>query len=217
MATCAGMSNLVRAISTASTIPVVTLAQLPELAAELAKQVRSGGFQPEFVLYIETGARLIAHEFAPLLGVPLAPMWVRRGGQGLKQRMAPVMERLPVWVRDGLRRLEERSGLHRVTSREVRLPLHLSLAGRRVLLLDDAADTGRTMQVAREAIVARGVAADDLKMAVLAATTPRARSAVDFFVLNRNCRMPWSSDSDERREAERRAEKLRPTHAPRDL
>jgi len=56
-----------------------------------------------------------------------------------------------------------------------------------------------------------------VKVAVLAATTPAGRAAVDFFVLEKNSRMPWSSDSDERVETERRAEELRPKYAPRDF
>ena len=56
-----------------------------------------------------------------------------------------------------------------------------------------------------------------MKVAVLAATTAAGRAAVDFFVLEKNSRMPWSSDSDERVEAGRRAEQLRPKHAPRDF
>ena len=197
-------------------MPVVTLAQLPALADELAARVRADGFRPDIVLYVETGARLLAHELAPRLGAPIVPMWVRRGGSGLKQIVAPVAARLPVWVRDGLRKLEERTGVHRVTSRVAALPAGVTLAGKKVLLLDDAADTGRTIQVARERVTKEGGAAE-VKVAVLAATTPAGRAEVDFFVLEKNSRMPWSSDSDERVEAERRAERLRPNHAPRDL
>jgi len=197
--------------------PVVRLAQLPALAHQLVERVRAGGFEPDVIVYIETGARLLAHEVAAAMGRPLTPMWVRRGGHGVKAMLAPLVARLPVAMRDWLRRVEERSGLHRHTRRTAELPAEISLGGQCVLLLDDAADTGRTIAVARELVIARGVAPSDVRTAVLAATTLEAKAAVDFFVLERNCRMPWSADSDERTEAAARAASLIPSHAPRTL
>jgi hypoxanthine phosphoribosyltransferase len=196
---------------------VVRLADLPGLAEELATRVRTSGFGPDLIIYIETGARLLAHELAPRMGVPVRPVWVRRGGHGLKARLAPLVARLPMGMRDWLRRVEERSGVHLLTRRATVLPGDFRLEGRRVLILDDAADTGRTISAAKELVLARGAATADVRTAVLAATTPRARAAVDHFVIDHNCRMPWSADSDERAEAEARAAKLTPADAPRPL
>jgi len=210
------MAKMSPAQSRQAVVPVVRLAELPGLAAELAERVRAGGFRADVVVYIETGARLLAHEVGRELGVEIVPMWVSRGGSGLKQKVAPLVAKTPVWLRDGLRRLEEWSGVHRHTRRRAALAHGVELAGKRVLLLDDAADTGRTIGVARE-LVKREGGAGEVKVAVLAATTPAGRAAVDFFVLEKNSRMPWSSDSDERVETERRAEELRPKYAPRDF
>jgi len=211
------MSAFASESSTARAAPVVLLDQLPMFAAQLAGRIRAGAFAPESVVYIETGARLFAHEVASLLGVPLAPLWVKRTGHGLKSALAPLVARLPIAARDWLRRVEERSGVHRVTRRAAHLPADIRLAGMRVLVIDDAADTGRTIAVARQLVIARGVLPENVRTAVLAATTPAAQAAVDFFVLDRNCRMPWSADSDERVVAARRAAALAPPHAPRDL
>lgn len=197
--------------------PVVLLADLPGLATQLAERIRAAKFAPELIVYIETGARLFAHELAPLLNAPLAPLWVKRSGHGLKRILAPVAVRLPVAARDWLRRIEERSGVHRVSRRAACLPESASVAGKHVLVLDDAADTGRTITLARQLVIERGAAPEHVRTAVLAATTPGAQSAVDFFVLNRNCRMPWSADSDERLQAAQRAASLAPAHAPRDF
>ncbi len=193
-------------------VPLVTLAELPALARQLASKVTGSGFVPELIVYVETGARLLAQELAATLQVPLTPIWVRRGGRGLKRKLAPLAARLPVAARDWLRRVEERSGLQRLTPRVAALPASASLAGRRVLLVDDAADTGRTLAVARRLILEAGAA--EVRTAVLAATTAAGRAATDFFVLDRNCRMPWSADSGERNEAERRARKFKPADAP---
>ncbi len=201
----------------APVIPVVKLAHLPPLAAELARRVRASGFAPDLIVYVETGARLFAHELATVMNLPLAPVWVRRSGQGFKARLAPFARRLPLGLRNWLRRAEEQSGLHRFTRRMAELPVSVHVQGKRVLLIDDASDTGRTIAVARELLRERGLASADIRTAVLAATTPRAQAAVDFFMLDRNCRMPWSADSEERPEAASRAEKIAPSHAPRDL
>ena len=198
------------------TVPVVKLAEIPRLARELAERVKAGGYRPDVLVHIETGARLIAAEVAREMGVENVPMWVRRGGTGLKLKVAPLVARLPVGLRNRLRKLEESSGVHRHTSRVAALPQGVAFAGKRVLLLDDAADTGRTIAVARELLRGKGGAAE-VKVAVLAATTEAGRGEVDFFLLEKNSRMPWSSDSEERVTAERRMEELRPRHAPRDL
>ena len=196
-------------------IPVLRLAKLPTLAGELATRVRASGFEPEVVVYVETGARLLAHELGGRLGVPILPVWVRRGGHGFKRHLAPLASRLPVTVRDWLRRAEEFSGIHRLTRRAAAMDEAVLLRGKRVLLVDDACDTGRTIGVARDLVCTRGAASADVRTAVLAATTATAHAAVDFYLFDHNCRMPWSADSDERAEAESRAEKLAPAHAPR--
>jgi hypoxanthine phosphoribosyltransferase len=209
------MSERATDTPTLRVIPVVRLAELPALAGELAARVRASGFSPEIVIYVETGARLLAHEVAAKFGVPVLPVWVRRGGHGLKKHLAPLAARLPVAARDWLRRAEEFSGIHRLTRRTAAMGETVSLQGKHVLLVDDASDTGRTIEVARDLVCAAGVARADLRTAVLAATTAAAHAAVDFHLFDRNCRMPWSADSDERTEAEARAARLAPAHAPR--
>lgn len=188
-----------------TSIPVVRLAELPGLARSLAAKVRASGFSPNVIVYIETGARLLAHELAAAMDLPLQSIRVQRGGFGAKRFFAPMLRCLPVSVRDALRRLEEATGIHRVTSRKIQARLEGLSAGSRVLLVDDAADTGRTLDAARSAIATCGVAANDIRAAVLAVTTAAARLSVDFFLFERNCRMPWSADSPERSEAEERA------------
>lgn len=194
-------------------VPVVRLADLPELARELVARVHNSGFRPDVVVYVETGARLLARETGVLLGVPTVPVWVSRGGRRAKRIIAPFAARLPLWLRDWLRGVEERSQIHRLTSRKTTFPAAAAFTGQRVLLLDDAADTGRTISTVRALLLARGVAAVDLRAAVLAATTRPGRAAVDYFLWDCACRMPWSSDSDEREAAERLAEQHRPDHA----
>lgn len=209
------MPERVPATSAASVIPVIFLAELPALAGKLVERVRASGFAPDVIVYVESGARLLAYELGARFGVPVLPVWVRRGGHGVKKRLAPLAALLPVVARDWLRRAEERSGVHRLTGRVAAMGEEVALQGKRVLLVDDASDTGRTLGVARELVCARGAVPADVRTAMLAATTPAAHVVADFYVFDRNCRMPWSADSGEHAEATARAAKLAPTHAPR--
>ena len=198
-------------------IPVVRLVELPALASELAAQVHTSGFAPDAIVYIETGARLLAHELQKIFRVPALPIVVKRGGHGVKKLLAPVAAKLPASLRDWLRRIEERSGVQRLTRRDAILPSGTNEVRGRVLLVDDASDTGRSLAVARELLQANGIAPADLRTAVLAATTERGRVGVNFFVFNRNCRMPWSSDSEELAEARARMERISFSDAARRL
>lgn len=194
-------------------VPEIRLRDLPGLADVLAVRIRESSFYPEEIAHVETGARILAHLLAERLGLRTTPLWVQRGGNGLKRRLAPLVPRLPVGLRDGLRRVEEWTGVHRFTTRRIRLGEEAAarLRGRRVLLVDDASDTGRTLATARALLESKGVRASDLRTAVIGATTPRGRLGVDFFLTEKNSRLPWSADSAERAEAEAWAKRLLPS------
>jgi hypoxanthine phosphoribosyltransferase len=179
-------------------VPIVTLAELPGLARQLALSVRAEGFDPQLIVYIESGARLLAWELCQEFGIKAVPVSASRGGQRLKKWAAPLLASLPRWLKNRLRRIEESSGLHRATPRTV----HFSPPGgawmnQRVLLVDDATDTGRTLSAVSAVLLEAGVAPAQLRTAVLAATTSDGRRAAHFYVLDQNCCLPWSPDSDE--------------------
>lgn len=184
-------------------LPELVLADLPACAARLAERIRATGFEPELIVYVERGARLLAWELCRLLGVPALPVVARRRGVLVKRLLAPIATRLPRRVRDAARRAEERGRWHATGGRQVTWPVPADLSGLRLLLLDDASDTGRTVSAVRAAVEASGGVSENLRVAVLAATTPEALRAVDIYLFDRNCRMPWSSDSRERRLARR--------------
>ena len=73
----------------------------------------------------------------------------------------------------------------------------VDLAGRDILIVDDAADSGSSMMAARSWVIGRGADPGRIRTAVLTATTAMGRSAVDYALSGDNCRFPWSSDSAE--------------------
>jgi hypoxanthine phosphoribosyltransferase len=181
----------------------VTLAELPALARELADRVRAAKFQPDLIVYVETGARLLAWELCRELGLKAVAVEAARPGRGIKQVFAPLASVLPRWVSKGLRWAEERLGVHRLTPRQVILPPGATWRNRSVLLVDDASDTGRTIKAVRAALQDCQDPPAQVRTAVLGATTPAALAVVDFFLFDYNRCLPWSSDSVEREEAQR--------------
>jgi hypoxanthine phosphoribosyltransferase len=186
------------ASSSTSSVPVITLAQLPALVAELARRIRAAGFQPELLVYIETGARLPAAWLAREFPVGAVPVVARRRGHGLKKLLAPLAPLVPRAVLDSFRRAEAGSGVHRRGGRSVTFARACDFRDRNILLVDDAADTGGTLRAVKAALVGRGADPARVRCAVLAATTDTGRAEADFFVSGQNSVLPWSTDSLER-------------------
>jgi hypoxanthine phosphoribosyltransferase len=180
-----------------SAVPIITLEQSRALTCELGRLVRSSGYSPELIVYIETGARLVAYQLCETLGVPALAVYASRPGRRLKAAAAPFLRWIPRRMIDSLRRWEERSGVHRSSTRKVTFSAPVPAGVTRLLLVDDAADTGRTLQCVRSAISQVAPDVREIRSAVLGATTEEARGVVDYYVLTENCCLPWSSDSPE--------------------
>lgn len=185
-----------------SSTPIVTLAELPALVRGLADKIRRAGFAPDVIVYVESGARLPAVRLCGELRLGGVPVKARRLGHGIKRLLAPLARWLPRGVMNAMRRCEEGSGVHARTGRRVEFPVEYDFRGKAVLVLDDAADTGGTLVAVKQALIGRGADAGRLRCAVLAATTPPGRAQVDFYVLELNSVLPWSTDSAERRAAQ---------------
>ena len=70
-------------------------------------------------------------------------------------------------------------------------------ASARILIVDDAVDSGSTMAAVRKAINAIANPSAVIKIAAITVTTPAPFIEPDFFLLYRYvlCRFPWSLDS----------------------
>ena len=177
----------------------VTLADLGPLTRQLLDTAGQAGFRPDCVLYLETGARLLAIEACRQLGAAAVPLKIQRRGGEAKGWLTCVLGRLPTWLKDLLRQLEARFLWRRMQDeRLIGEAPAVDLAGRRVLILDDAVDTGASIRLAREWAVSQGAAADQIRVAALTVTTAVAEPEVDFVLFRQMCRFPWSSDSRER-------------------
>lgn len=177
----------------------ITLADLGPLTRQLLDQAAAGGFRPDAIIYLETGARLLAVEACRHAGVGAMPLKIQRPGGEAKGRLARLLGWLPTWVKDLLRQLEARLLWRRMQDdRIIGAAPTVNLAGCRVLILDDAVDTGTSVRLAREWAVAQGATMDQVRVGALTVTTALADHAVDFVLFRQMCRFPWSSDSRER-------------------
>ena len=179
----------------------VTLADLPALAGALAERIRQEGFAPDLVVFLEEGARVPAVHLARATGWPLLPLRIQRPTVRWKRYARPLLSRFPTAVTNWLRRREASRSFHvrgpRTLAPDTR---RVDLAGRRVLIFDDAVDSGSTLLVARDWVLSSGASSADVRTATLTVTTPLGREVVDYALGEGMCRFPWSSDSPEAEE-----------------
>jgi hypoxanthine phosphoribosyltransferase len=186
------------AILNSNTIREVHLDELGKVARQLCQEVACDSFQPDCLVYLETGARLLAVEFCNYFDVGGLALTIQRKSMGLKGRLAWFLACLPKAARDALRRLEGLSTCKRPQSRRtlVTFPT-VDLSNKRVLIVDDAVDTGTSARMARDWAAGMGARPQDIKIAAVTSTTSLANDLVDYCLYREMCRFPWSSDSEE--------------------
>ena len=185
-------------ILNSTTIRDVRLEEFPTLAQGLCRRVEDGGFSPDCVVYLEQGARLLAGEACRHFKVCGVPLTIQRQGMGLKQRLARPLALLPRAIKDSLRRIEAALLWKQMSSNRVmRAFPTVNLRGKRVLIVDDAVDTGTSVRMAREWALSMGASLEMVKVAALSVTTRLADGLVDYSLYRVICRFPWSSDSEE--------------------
>lgn len=192
---------------------VVTLGQvsLERDAHRLAVLVRSE-FEPQLVVGIRTGGAVVAKlmDFEP--GTLLMECSMRRPGSTSSGRLglsAHIAGRIPYAIADALRRLEDAALSRRGPERrDVSPALRAALrdvadvsrmnAVKRVLVVDDAVDSGATLQCVHSELD-RALASDDIEIRTCAVVSTREFDKVlesPDYVLYRGllCRFPWSHD-----------------------
>jgi hypoxanthine phosphoribosyltransferase len=176
----------------------VHLDEFGSLARQLAQQVTASGYEPDCIVYLESGGRLLAAELCGRLGVGAVALQTSRRGGSIKRRLRPLATRLPDELTDLMRRVESRwlSGWLRPSAVELaQRPVRLD--GARVLIVDDAVDTGASVDIARTWALSHGATESAIRIAAITVTSDRVDGVVDYHVHQGLCRFPWSSDSDE--------------------
>jgi HAD superfamily hydrolase (TIGR01490 family) len=176
----------------------VRLRDIAAVTNELGDCVLASGFRPDCIIYLETGARLIAAQLCNRFQVRALPLRVQRTGSRMKSLLSLVLRPLPDGIKNTLRRSESRWLAKRgPQQRTIESSVPANLSGLRVLIVDDAVDTGTSVRMARKWAGEMGADPEHIKVAALTITTEMAEKEADFHVFSELCRFPWSSDSRE--------------------
>lgn len=181
-------------------VKTIRLSDIDSLAQELLDDIHRTAFAPDQILYLETGARLLAASMHRKMRIPALPIVIRRAGSSTKARYSRLLRLIPLAVLDFLRKLERRRSSSAPNLRHIEAAPDADFTGKRLLLLDDAADSGESLVLARRWAMERGAVECDIRLATISVTQARARELVSFWIYPQLCRFPWSSDSGERQE-----------------
>ncbi len=181
---------------------VVTLSP-PEFAGAVCRlEQLSVAFDPDLVVGIATGGDIVARRM--FAGIEHLTITSRRPSTAVKSRVGNVIWhvvcRLPLWLRNVLRIMEARILSCRSSKRLSPLELNASAVAsirqaRRVLVVDDAIDSGATMRRVLDAVgKVRGVRS--VAVAVVAHTMDKSAIIPDYRLYGPGVlvRFPWSKD-----------------------
>lgn len=182
---------------------------LAEACHQLSCRVKAGGFTPSLLIGIQHGgaevARRMRNDFpeAAYCEVRLSRPDTRQKSQGLAHRL---LQHLPLWMCNTLRIVESRVNEWRSKGKDpvrigtIRLPQDITStlsnpSNPSILLIDDAIDTGATIQQARLQLL-KQFPDITIRVAVITVTIPHPICDADFCLYHNRtlCRFPWSND-----------------------
>lgn len=181
-------------------VKAVSLAACVEQSTKLAAMVRAQGYQPDLVVGICEGGILPAHVVAAELGARFACVRVRRPSSGFKHSLPG---RVVAWALKSIyhrsllfRRMTELANRGRGRSVELPSDCKPRPGERRVLLVDDFSESGRTLLVAAETLKA-GAGEIEVRSAALTVLPGKAGAVFEpEYSLSRAwLSFPWSTDS----------------------
>ncbi len=181
---------------------VVTLdnVRFNDACRRLAHEVLASGWQPDMVVGIRTGGAYVAEQMMPLLsGADLRYVELHRSSTPKKGKLRRFLSYLPEWVLNSLRIMEaivlsrRRADSHAGWC----LPEDLTVLGeKRIIVVDDAVDSGATMLTVVRAMREKNPSAD-VRAAAITVTTAQPLIEPDFFLFHNKIliRFPWSMDA----------------------
>jgi hypoxanthine phosphoribosyltransferase len=178
----------------------ISLKRLPMCVDELSRKVAEDGFRPDTVVFLERGARLLGLALGDRLGARALGIRAQRGGGRIKGMLSGLAGALPPVINNWLRAVEARLLWRKkpdVKARAVSEIPDSTLKGGKVLIVDDAVDSGSSILGAMDWCERSGVAREDMRVACITETTGISSHIVNYTLYREMCRFPWSSDSPE--------------------
>lgn len=175
----------------------INLDLLKVYSRQLAEKIEQGEYIPDHVLFIERAGLLIGNEIAEYFNCPLSGIATKRSGGAAKSRIKVLLRFLPRFLTHLLRRIEIHSSVHEINSeRKIVVEYPLPPKDKRIILVDDAIDTGHSIQAVLDYLLQQGYLRNQIKIAVMTTTGKHPICRADFSLFDEViCAFPWSYDS----------------------
>lgn len=166
-----------------------------DICAQLQATIESSGFHPDVLIPVPRGGNRVANRL--FTDIPRKPVTLIRPSKGkLKRSVASCLLLLPSCMRDALRIAEAKILVRKrchMDNTIIELP-ELS-SGEKILIVDDAVDSGATLKAIVEEFAKR-YPDRDIRTAVITITGTETTYRPDFYVLDNRTliRTPWSID-----------------------
>lgn len=177
----------------------INLSELKKYSIMLARKVHESGYIPEHVLYVERVGLFPGCEVAKYFDCTISGIATNRSGTSVKSQIKIVLRYLPRSVTHFLRNLEIRSNIHGISKeRNVCVEDKMPPKGKKLLVVDDALDTGYSLKAVVDFLMTHGYAVDNIRTAVITTTQKNPVWHPDISLFNQVIfAFPWSYDSKE--------------------
>lgn len=180
----------------------VRLEDIKDIISRIYLQIEEDQFKPEAIVYVGEAPTLLAYELNKYFSIPMYRIEARRAGTRLEEIskliLPPILKYLPRTLRDIIRTIKESTLDSYRTNAQVLVYFknRADLHGKRILLLDDAIDTGNTIARCKE-YLAKFDKINSMKIAVVTVTRKNPIILPDYKVYSEICQFPWSVDSEQ--------------------
>lgn len=191
----------------------INFVKLSEYARALAQKVEDSGYVPDHMLYVERVGLFLGCDMASYFNCSISGIHASRSGASVKSKLKVLLRFLPRWVTHYLRGLEIKSNIHGIQKeREVHVEGAWPPKDKKLLIVDDAVDTGSSLKAIADFLISHGYDPCNLKTAVLTVTHHNPVVRPDFTLFeNVGFAFPWSYDSRGYKTAWERYDKLKAT------
>ncbi|KEH98785.1 hypothetical protein Z968_03045 [Clostridium novyi A str. 4552] len=167
---------------------------------KLANKIEKSNFNPDCVIYIKTGGYLVGKGISDYFNVQLKGFRISREGNNMKSKVSFILKMLPKFLKNILRELEFKSGIHNKRSKRVVTEVDNELVkGSNVLLVDDSIDTGNTIICAIDFL--KKCYGNDINIKVVGLNKfklSEKKVSTDYYIYEDSIIIyPWSKDSRE--------------------
>lgn len=180
----------------------LSIKKLKDDCTEWAKEINSD-YSPDLIIYIAKAGYLIGRAIQEVTGSKLIGIDATRSANKLKETLEPILSHIPKFILNFARKIELKSHVHN-NNTERNVCFHASVNAvnpddiKRILIVDDAIDTGNSVKAVRETVKKRFPSAQIKIAAINVWEMNDLVAAADYFLYtNTALRTPMSKDSKE--------------------